>query len=115
MKNLNQFNSFDWEAFATGKVFRVVGASEWVDYESKTHLGTRVTVAIIEDNTAYKPGRDGNVSTNLLEKITFKVSKDITVPPGSVVVPVNAVATIYGEFRNQLSVKADGIRVVAKE
>lgn len=36
----------------------------------------------------------------------------MNIPIESKVVPKNAVATIYGEYRNQLSVKCDDIVVV---
>ena len=49
---------------------------------------------------------------NRFEKLNIKVSKIISVPENAVVIPVNAVGTIYGEFRNQLSIKAEDIRIV---
>ncbi len=42
MKGLSQFQMFDWDAFAKGKVFIVTGISDYCDFESKQHLGTKV-------------------------------------------------------------------------
>jgi len=111
MKLLNTFLLFQWKQFAQDKEFTVTAMTEWVDYDTKRHLGTRVDVVITADATPYKT-KDGQQVSNLFEKLTFKVNKDVTVPVGAKVVPVNAVATIYGQYRNQLSVKCDDIQVV---
>ena len=115
MRGLNQFIKFSWNDFAEGKTFIVTGISEYVDFDTKAHLGTKVDCVIATDNTVYK-FKDGEEFTNRFEKISFKVSKDINIPIETRVVPKNAVATIYGEYRNQLSVKCDDIvPVISKE
>lgn len=112
MKGLNQFLVFDWDAFAYGKQFVVTGLSDYQDFESKAHLGTKVECVIASDKTPYS-FKDGKAFTNRFEKITFKISKDVNVPLETRVFPKNVVATIYGEFRNQLSVKCEDIDIVA--
>lgn len=111
MKGLNQFMTFDWDAFAEGKTFIVIGISEYQDYDTKTHLGTKVECVIASDDTNYK-NKNGETFSNIYEKISFKVGKDIRLPIKTRVKPVNAVATIYGDYRNQLSVKCDDILTV---
>ncbi|MCI8526816.1 MAG: hypothetical protein HFF17_13080 [Oscillospiraceae bacterium] len=111
LKKLNQFLKFDFEAFSKGKVYQVSGTSEWVDFTSKAHMGTKVEVAILKDETQYKQKEGENVS-NRYEKLNFKVRKDVKIPLNAYVVPVNATATVYGDYRNQLSVTADDIRVL---
>ena len=73
------------------------------------------TVYHINDHTT-KCYADYYMTYNLTDKlqmqngkITFKVNKDINVPLKARVKPINAVATIYGDYRNQLSVKCDDI------
>ena len=112
MHYLNQFIKFDFEKFADGKIFQVTGCGEWKEYETGRHMGTRVDVVIIKDNTQYKPSSTGAVYSNIYEKVTFKISRDVSVPVGSLVVPVDAVCTVYGERRNLLSVKCAGLRVI---
>lgn len=91
----------------------VTNVMPWQDYDTKAMLGTKVETVITVDNTPYRPGADGTVQTNLFEKITFKIAKnDVAVQVGDFVEPVNAVATIYGDFQNQISVKADDVIVV---
>lgn len=111
LKKLNQFLKFDFEEFSKGKVFQVTGTSEWVDYATKAHAGTKIEVLIIKDNTQYKQ-KEGEHVTNAYEKLTFKVRKDANVSVGTFVMPVNAAGTVYGDYRNQLSVTADDIRVI---
>jgi uncharacterized phage protein gp47/JayE len=102
---------FDWDAFSAGKRYLVVGVSEWKDFESKEHLGTVVEVVISKDDTQYAQ-KEGEHVSNLFEKLKFKVRKDVDVPIKSYVEPVGVKATVYGDYRNQLSVKADGIKVI---
>ncbi len=111
MKGLNQFVKFDWDAFAQGKTFIVTGKSENLDWNSKKHLGSKIEVVIASDNTQYT-FKDGTEFTNQYEKIAFKLSKDIDIPVGTRVVPKNAVAVVFGQFQNQLSVRCDDILVV---
>lgn len=113
MKKLSLFEFFDYDRFSEGKLFRVTGVNEWCDFNTKAHLGTRIETVITKDDTTYRQ-KDGETFTNLnlYERITFKISKDIKVPVGAYVVPVNAVGIVYGQYRNQLSVTADNIRVL---
>lgn len=110
MKKLSQFMVFDIEAFLKGKLLRVTNVSEWVDYTTKVHMGSKVEVAITKDDTQYKQ-KDGESISNLYEKFNIKIPKDVQVQVNAYVVPVNAVGTVYGEYRNQLSVTADDIRI----
>lgn len=112
MKGLNQFASFDFARFCQGKRFVVTASKAWVDYETKQRLGTVVTVAITKDQTAYKPGKDGKAISNLFEKMDWKIEQDINIPVDVQVEPVDGVATIYGEYRNKLSVRVADIKVI---
>ncbi len=111
MKKLAQFSQFDWDSFITGKILRSTECSELKDHNTGEHIGTKVVVAIVRDDTKYKQN-DGENVTNLFEKFNIKVLKDVNVPIGATVVPVNAKATVYGEYRNMLSVTAEDIQVI---
>jgi len=111
MKMLSQFLRFDFEAFSKGKVFKVIEQSEWVDFATRQHKGRKFKAVITKDDTQYKQ-KEGEYASNLYEKFNIKVPKDINVPMNAFIVPVNAVATVYGDYRNQLSVTADDIRVL---
>lgn len=110
MQGLNYFAKFDTDAFFKGKVFSAQRCPIWQDYNTKATLGTRVECVIIEDKTEYPKDGIGN----RYEKITFKVPREVSIPSDSIVVPVNPVATIYGDHRDQLSVKCDDVKIVTQ-
>ena len=114
MKKLSQFLVFDWDAFAKDKRFLCVGGGEWVDFETKTHKGTRIEVVITTDHTPYKL-RDGEVVSNRLEKLAFKVAADVDIPIDQYVEPTGVTAKVYGDYRNLLFVEAGGIAVQPKK
>lgn len=113
MKKLGAYLRFDLDAFLEGKRLLVNSVGEWVDYDTKAHMGTKVELVIIEDRTKY-PGKDGEQVTNRFEKFTVKVRKDgIAAKPNDCVSLVNGEGKVYGDFRNQLSVTCDDLAVVA--
>ncbi|MEL7657144.1 MAG: hypothetical protein AAGU75_14705 [Bacillota bacterium] len=114
MKFLNQFLKFDWASFAKDKRFLTVGIREWNNFETKEHLGTRVDTIICRDNTNYNV-REGEIGSNIYEKITFKVPKDIDIPMNVEIQPNNVDAIVYGDHRNQLSVTAGDVVVMSKK
>lgn len=113
MKKLSQFLSFDIDRFLADKAIQVTEIKPWEDFERKgTILGTAVEVVILTDNTLYdcKPGE---TVSNRYEKFKIKVPKrSVSVTVGDFVAPINPVATVYGDRRDKLSVKADDIVVV---
>lgn len=111
MKHLGEFLHFDIEGFLKDKALMTVAVKEWNDYESKKHMGTKVEVVITQDNSPYRQ-KAGEQTTNRFEKLTFKIPKDINVPLETYVVPVNAKATVYGEYRNMLSISAEDVRIL---
>lgn len=111
MKKLSQFVKFDVDAFLDGKILQVVGIAPWSDYNTKAHMGTRIETIIAQDKTVYKC-KEGEVVSNRYEKLSIKVRKDVNVPINACIMPVNAVGVVYGDYRNQLSVTADDIRIL---
>lgn len=99
LKNLRQFMGFDWEAFATDKEFTVSGCEAWKEYNSGNHLGTKVTVVITKDDTVYH-SKNGDIQSNLGEKIVFKIPKDVTVGLNKKICPVAPKVTAYGRNAN---------------
>lgn len=112
LKGLREFCGFDFDRFIQGKQFTVTGISPWKDYSTGDVVGSKVETAITVDKTHYKPGKNGNPISNLYEKLVFKIGKNVNLPIGAVVIPVGAVASVYGDFSNQLSVRVTDIKVV---
>ena len=113
MKKLNLFTYFDFDEFAKGKRFMSFGQQEWKDFKTGDVLWTKVEVVIAQDKTDYGV-QDGEVVNNLYEKLTIKVPEKISIPMNVEIKPVNAVATVYGDYRNMLSVTAESIEVISK-
>lgn len=114
MKKLNKFLSFDWEAFAKGKTFMVTECKPWLDYDSKKVLGTKVGFIIIEDKTDYDVLEGEIAVSNTWEKGVIKIRKEINIPEKSIIQPKGVIASVYGEYRNQLSIEAKEINIVGK-
>lgn len=114
MKKLYQFTYFDFQAFSHGKQYISTGLRPWKDHETGKVLGTIVDAIIYKDRTDYGTSKDGSKVSNLFEKISFKVPHKVEIPLSAEITPINAVATVYGEYRNQLSIRADDVQVVSK-
>lgn len=110
MKYLTQFQRFDMDAFLKGKVLKVIGVGSNTDFETKQHLGSKIEVAIIKDDTTYKQ-KVGEQKTNLYEKFTIKFLKDIKVSVDDLVYPIDVVAKVYGPYNDQLSVTAGDLKI----
>lgn len=110
MKYLNQFLRFAADPFFKGKVLTVTGIREWLDHATKAKLGWIVDTVITADATEYKH-KAGEAASNLYEKLALKTPVKPTVSVGESVMPVNPVCTVYGEYRNQLSVRCDDVVV----
>lgn len=109
MKKLGLFSRFDTAAFLSGKVLIVTDIKDWIDFDTKKPLGRKVEVVIIEDKTVY-PTKDGQAVSNLFEKFTVKVPRSVVdVSIKDRVTLVNPVGTVYGDYRNLLSITADNI------
>lgn len=116
MRNLNQFTEFNMEKFISGKVLQYVDQTDWVDRDTGKLLGTRVDVVIVEDLTHYAPSPDGAPRrTNRFEKMTVKVPGPVSVAQDATVELVNPKAKVWGDYKNQLSVEAEGVRAVAPQ
>ncbi len=112
MKYLKQFVKFASADFFNGKEIKVLGTAPWVDYNTKALEGTVIEAVIYQDKTKYS-FKDGDTRTNQFEKITIKIKKEnVVVPAGASIEIVNPVCTIYGDYGNQLSIKADDVRVL---
>ncbi len=110
MKYLTQFQRFDMDEFLKGKQLLVTGVGENADFETKKHLGTKVEVVIVKDETPYTQ-KQGEQKTNLFEKFNIKLLKDIDVPVNAYVYPVNVTAKVYGKYNESLSVTAGDLKI----
>lgn len=105
MKFLNYFLRFDLTGFLLGKRLLYVKALPWVEEDQQK--GSKVTVQIIEDKTVYPKADMNNFGEQFVVKVrsvapeTFKQFK----PLGTEVYITNVErATVYGEYKNNISV-----------
>lgn len=107
MKFLSAFLYFDLLAFLADKRLSYIKAEPW--RENETVIGSKVTVQIFDDRTVY-PKED---ISNFGEQFVVKVrgTEPLTYvkwKPFSTEVTITDIekATVYGEYRNSLSVIA---------
>lgn len=74
MKKLNMFTYFDWESFAKDKRFISTSIQPLKDFTSGKVIGTKVQAVIAQDDTFYD-NKDGEIISNIYEKLIFKVKK----------------------------------------
>lgn len=120
LKKLTSFQTFDSTSFFKDKAFLFTKSEDWKEGEDSDHMvsvGTKVTGVIFQDETNYGHELKG---LNEGESITFKVRQPLSAfsnwqPFGTQFV-VNKVekASIWGDFRNQLSVKVPSLEVVSR-
>lgn len=112
LKMLSAF--FDVLKFLAGKRLIVVSTKPWKDYETGRVCGTKIELAIVEDNTNYPPKANGETvsGVNCYEKLVVKIPKNVTVEKGTEVTLVNPSGKPYGTYMENLSLTADDIQVV---
>lgn len=118
LKKLSQFQVFDSKSFFESKDFLLSKIEEWQEEGSQNlkTVGTKVTGVIFVDKSSY--GNAG-IGINRGESITFKVSQPVTNFSSwkafNTVFKATAFTkvTVYGEYRNQLSVKVPSLTVIS--
>lgn len=114
LKKLNQFDYFDAVEFFSKLILIAIGKSVWKEFGTDITKGTKLEVVIASDKHNYNLKEGENVS-NVYEKLTIKIPKEINVPMNSKIRLINPTANIYGEYRNQLSVVAEDVEVFWKK
>ena len=108
MKKLKLFAPFNAELFFSNIDLQFVKLEEV--YTDGIKSGVKYHLLIITDNNNY--GDDSNL--NMGEMIKVKVDNNkcnTNLTLGAIVELVSPRATIYGDYQNQLSVKADDVLV----
>lgn len=118
LKNLTYFTEFNTSLFLSRKELRFVSATRWIEKSetgSETEKGVKVYVLIFSDDSDY-PNEKKNIGEQLTVKVPFASMKDYdTFQPMLTSVEIVDIekAIVYGEYRNQLSLTAKVIEVVA--
>lgn len=111
LKKLNQFRKFDIVEFLKAKDVRVVSQEPWQEKTPDGYqiIGTKLKCLILVDNTDY--GAPAHKGLNDGEALVVKVPKTpIEFQKFARLELISPTATVYGEFQNQLSIKAADVR-----
>lgn len=110
-KGLGQFEVFDINAFLKGKDLMLMQENDWVDYQRNAVIGTKLVTTILTDDTEYQKPGINNVGLNVDVKIRGVQARKCDA--GRYFIKLNNPrAKVYGDYRNQLSVEADGFEIV---
>lgn len=112
LKGLRSFVKFDAYAFLKGKQLLLMQESPWIDYDSGKEIGAKLKVIIWTDDTQYSKEGTSNEGSELDIKILGLKSEAIDRNSRGFIRLKNPIGTIYGEYQNELSLKADGFNVV---
>ena len=116
MKKLSKFQKFDLGAFLQGKKLEVANIAEhriYVDDQPGDVDGVSVTVAIVYDPTDYSQAGISNLYQTFTIRINGARLDDVlgVMKPGDRVhLSKYNKASIYGKYRDQLSVQTDSIK-----
>ncbi len=107
MKALTPYLEFNCDKFFAGKRLAYVKAEPW--RENEQTIGSRITLQIVEDKTEYAKegitnfGEQFVVKVRDLEPLSFSKLKPLTT---EIVISDVERATVYGEYRNNLTLIA---------
>lgn len=113
MKNLSQFNRFDAEGFLNDKKLAYLKAVPWEERndagEVVRTLGSRVSTLIVSDETDYGNSTGNNFGETLIIKVPdLSPNAFAKLVPLQTEVKVGEIerATVYGQYKNELSITA---------
>ena len=112
LKGLRGFQRFDIRGFLAGKQLLLMGMEDLRDHESRKIIGARLKTIILTDDTIYSKDGLNNEGSELNVKTEGLDAQVVDRNNRSFIKLRNPSATIYGDFQNMLSVKADGFDYV---
>ena len=113
LKNLSHFTEFNTSLFLSRKELRFVSATRWIE---KSETGSETEKVLVFADESDYPNEKNNTGEQLTVKVPFASMKDYdTFQPMLTSVEIVDIekAIVYGEYRNQLSLTAKVIEVVA--
>lgn len=115
LKNLSHFTEFNASLFLAKKELRFISATRWVekiDKSSEVEKGVKVGLLIFSDDSDY-PNEKNNLCEQLVVKVPFATLEDYaSYQPLVTICEIIDIekATVYGEYRNQLSITAKVVK-----
>lgn len=115
LKGLRNFVKFDAYAFLKGKDLLLMKETPWIDYDSGKEIGAKLKVIIWTDDTKYSKEGISNEGSEIDIKIPGLKSEEVDRNKRGFIRLKNPVGTVYGEYQNELSLKADGFDLIKQE
>lgn len=115
LKNLSHFTAFNAPEFLKRKELRFISTTRWIekgDSGSEIEKGVKVGLLIFVDDSDYLNEKD-NLGEQLVVKVPFASLDDFAdFQPMITICEITDIekATIYGEYRNQLSITAKVVK-----
>ena len=108
LKGLRDFVKFDAKGFLAGKQLLLMQESELKDFDSGKVIGAKLKVTIWTDDTQYKKDETSNEGSELDVKILGLTAEKVDRNNRGFIKLKNPSGVVFGDFQNQLSLKADG-------
>lgn len=115
LKSLREFLKFDAVSFFKGKQLLLMRETPWKDYDSGKEVGAKLKVIIWSDDTKYTKEGVSNEGSEMDIKISGLRAEDIDRNNRGFIRLSNPTGVVYGEYQNELSIKADGFEFVKEE
>ena len=112
LKGLRGFQKFDVRGFLNGKQLLLMGMEDLKDHQSGKVIGAKLKTVIWTDDTTYQKDGINNEGAELEVKVKGLTAQVVDRENRGFIKLRNPNATIYGDFQNLLSVKADGFDYV---
>lgn len=112
LKGLRDFIKFDAFAFLKDKQLLLMQESPLKDYDSGKEIGVRLKVVIWTDDTKYSKDDVINEGSELDVKILGLKAEEVNRNNRGFIRLKNPTGTVYGDYQNELSLKADGFEFV---
>lgn len=115
MQKLNMFLKFDLQSFLADKGLEVASFKEHQKYEDGKPVGVdgvAITVAIVRDGTDYSTPGISNLYQTFTVRVNGVTLDEISTkfsPGDSIMLIRYAKASVYGDYRNQLSVQCNNV------
>ena len=112
LKGLRGFQKFDVRGFLNGKQLLLMGMEDLKDHQYGKVIGAKLKTVIWTDDTTYQKDGINNEGAELDVKVKGLTAQVVDRENRGFIKLRNPNATIYGDFQNLLSVKADGFDYV---
>mgnify|MGYP005832743691 CR=1 FL=1 len=115
LKGLRSFVKFDAREFLKGKQLLLMQETPWIDYESGKEIGAKLKTTIWTDDTNYGTDGTSNEGSELDVKILGLTAEKVDPNNRGFIRLKNPSGVVFGDYQNQLSLKADGFDFVKEK